>query len=97
MITNNMEHKYRKYHIGGDPHTNKVVSLDEALIFHLDEEHQYLVGVIETISRKLRNDILPSLNTHNIEIFSKYHILYLYIILLLYTIFVYIKAKVFII
>jgi hypothetical protein len=70
-----MKNKYRNFPIGDDPDTNKVVVLYETLIFHLNWEQQWLVGVIETLSRKIRINILPIRNGQNLEIFVKNHIL----------------------
>ena len=75
MIANYIKDKYRKYPIGGDPDTHKVVALDERLIIHINGEQQWLVGTIETVSRKIRIDILPARNAQNLEIFVKSHIL----------------------
>ena len=75
MIANYMKDKYLNFPIGGDPDTNKVVDLDETLIVHINGEQKWLVGAIETISRKIRIDILPERNSLNLEIFVKNHIL----------------------
>ena len=75
MLANYMKDKYRNFPIGGDPDTNKVVALDETLIVHINGEQKWLVGAIETVSRKIRLDILPERNSQNLEIFVKNHIL----------------------
>ena len=48
-IANYLKDKYRKYQIGVDPSTNKIVALDECLILHDSNNDQiWLVGGIET-------------------------------------------------
>lgn len=75
IIANYMKDKYRNFPIGGDPDTHKVVALDETPTIHINGEQQWWVGAIETVSRKIRIDILPAGNAQNLEIFVKNHIL----------------------
>ena len=74
-IVDYLKDKYRKFQLGGDTTTDKIVALDEFLILH-DEFNQqiWLVGGKEMVSRKLRLDIINERNSTNLEIFVKNHI-----------------------
>ena len=74
-IANYLKDKYRKFQIGDDPTTNKIVALNEFNILH-DELNQqiWLVGGIETVTLKLRLDIINNKNSTNLEIFMKNYI-----------------------
>ena len=70
-----MKHKYRTTQIGGDPDTNKIVSIDESMILHDENNNQvWLVGALETKSKKLRMDIINERNEENLKIFISNHI-----------------------
>lgn len=60
VIANYMKDKYINNKIGGPPDINKIVAIDETLIIHQNGFQKWLVGGIETRSRKLRLDIIPS-------------------------------------
>ena len=75
VLANYMKHKYRTTQIGGDPDTNKIVSIDESMILHDENNNQvWLVGAIETKSKKLRLDIINERNEENLKTFIINHI-----------------------
>ena len=69
-----MKQIYRESRIGGDPDKNKNVAIDECLFIHVNNNHIWVIGAIETDSRKLRLDIIPERNSNNIKTFILNHI-----------------------
>ena len=57
-----------------EPELHQIVVLDETLIY---ENNQYiqLAGCIDTITKAVRIDVIPSRNSHNLNIFLKNHII----------------------
>ena len=54
-----MKHKYRTTQIGGDQDRNKIFCIDESLILHDNNNNQiWLVGAFESLSKKLRLDVI---------------------------------------
>lgn len=51
------------------------MAIDETLITHRDGRQILLIGAIDTISKKVRLDVIPERNTENIKIFVRNHIL----------------------
>ena len=75
VIATYMKHKYRTTQIGGDPDSHKIVCIDECLILHDKNNNQiWLVGAIESRSKKLRLDVINIRNEENIRIFITNHI-----------------------
>lgn len=76
VIADYLKNKYRSNRIGGDPSTEIVVAVDECLFEHEEDGSQiWIVGAIETESRKKRFDILPNRSSVNLKKFAVNHIL----------------------
>lgn len=74
VIADHMKYKYRKFQIGGSPEKNITVALDEHMWTHLNQEQIWVVGAIETKSRKMRFDFMKERNSDNLKIFVQNHI-----------------------
>ena len=61
--------------IGGDHLDQHItVAVEETLITHYAGSQVWLVGAIETISKKIRLDVLPTRDADSIKIFINNHI-----------------------
>ena len=70
-----MKHKYRCTQIEGNPDTNKIICIDETLLLHDDDNEQlWLIGVIESRSKKIGLDFIKDRDEETIKNFINNHI-----------------------
>ena len=61
--------------IGGDPDQDITFAIDETLITHYAGSQVWLVDAIETISKKIRLDVIPTRDADILKIFINNHFL----------------------
>ena len=75
VIADFYKHLYRSKKIGGDPSTGIIVAVDESMFVHAEDGSQiWIVGAVETVSKKKRFDIIKQRNSQNLKIFAMNHI-----------------------
>lgn len=74
VITDHLKYKYKIKQIGGSPDKNISVAIDESLWVHINNQKMWLIGAIETKSRKLRCDFVRHRTSANLNIFVTNHI-----------------------
>ena len=65
---------YRESRIGGPPELNKIVEIDECLFIHDNNTPIWVIGGIETDSRKMRFDVINRRISENIKTFLLNHV-----------------------
>jgi hypothetical protein len=75
IIAEYLKYNYKLKQIGGNPDQDITVVIDETLITHYACSQVWLVGAIETISKKIRLDVLPTRDADSLKIFLNNHIL----------------------
>ena len=74
-IAEYLKYAYKLVQKGGDPNSNRTVTIDETLITHIDSKQIWIVGAIDTTTKNVRLDVIPERNGHNLKIFVSNHIL----------------------
>ena len=74
-IAEYLKYQYKIRQIGGSPDLNRIVALDESLIIHDNGSQIWLAGCIDTSTKAVRIDVIPSRTSENIKIFVQNHIL----------------------
>ena len=68
-FTDELKQMYRESRIGGPPELNKMVAIKECLFIHENNTPIWVIGGMETDSRKMRFDVINRRISENIKIF----------------------------
>ena len=74
-IAEYLKYQYKIKQIGGSPELNRTVASDESLFIHENGNQIWVAGCIDTTTKAVRIDVIPSRNAQNIKIFVQNHIL----------------------
>ena len=73
-IADGLKQMYWEGRIGGPPEVNKIFAIDQSLFIHDNNTPFWVIGAIETDSRKMRFDVINRRTSENIKTFLLNHV-----------------------